>query len=139
MNPTVMTSLWTLLDTDSTLLALLAGRVFLGWKTDEMDIPCATIAENNESSTPRVCYGANYHRDSSPTVQIDIWIERTRETAPNSVEDVEAIVTRIDWLLFRTGVTNTRGWRRVSSSGPTPEGNLFHKALRYEFQYSVTD
>jgi hypothetical protein len=139
MNLTVLAALWTLLDTDATLLALLGGHVFLGWKADPRDIPCATITENNESSTPRPCYGAHHHRDSSPIVQIDIWVNRLGDVAPCTVEDVEAIVDRIDVLLFRTGVTNTRGWRRVSSSGPTPEEDVLHKALRYEFAYSVSD
>jgi hypothetical protein len=139
MNPTVMAGLWTLLDTDGTLLALINGRVFLGWKTSAMAIPCVTISENNEASTPRPTYATSKHRDSSPVIQIDIWIDRTDETAPNTIEDVEAIVERIDTLLFGTGVANTHSWRRVSSSGPTPEDNYFHKALRYEFGYSVTD
>jgi len=140
MMPTILAALRKALNDDSALGTLLGGkRVYLGWLTEKMTIPCVTITENSERSTPRPCHASGRHRDNSSVVQIDIWIDRTDDEPPSTVEDVETIVSRIDELLFVTGVTNTRGWSRVSSSGPHQEDDLLHKALRYEFAYSVKD
>jgi len=136
----ILAALRTLLHDDSTLQGLLGGAyVYLGWKTNKMHVPCVTIVENNESSFRRTCYDQFKTRDNAPTIQIDIWVDENSETAPNAPEDIEPIANRIDVLLFRTGVTNTRAWGRVSSSGPYPEENLFHKALRYRFEFSIID
>jgi len=140
MMPTVLSSVRSLLNNDATLIEYLGiNRVFLGWLTESMQIPCITISENNETSNQRPCYLIFKHRDNSPLVQIDLWVDRKGDGFPCTIEDVETIVSRVDALLFGTGVTNTRSWRRVSSSGPTEADNLFHKALRYEFAYSVSD
>jgi hypothetical protein len=140
MMPEILAGIRNLLNNDSTLQGYIGvNRVLLGWLTERATFPCVTVIESSEGSRPRVGYADGRRRDMSPTVQIDIWVDKTGDEFPCTVEDVETIVARIDELLFGTGVTNTRGWSRVSSSGPIPDGNLYHKTLRYGFAYSVQD
>jgi len=95
-------------------------------------VPSVTIDENNERSKPRVGYTTHRTRDLSPTIQVDVWV-------PSSGEDLDRIAYRVDELLL-PGVTGTRAWERISSSDQYDEDlKAYHKALRYSFEYSVTD
>jgi hypothetical protein len=136
---TVKAAIRTALNNDATLVGLIgASRVWLGWKTERRVCPCVTIISGSEGSTARPGYNSSGHRDMSPSVQIDVWITRG-EDFPCTDEDCELIAQAIDTLLFKTGVANTHGWARVSTSGPVPDDNMLHMGLRYVFAYSVTD
>ena len=143
MIATVLAAVISKMSTDATLIGYLGGAfVYPGWLTENMTIPCVTAIENNESSTPRVGYAVYKNRDNAPMLQIDIWISRDDEDGPNTIEDIEQIVNRIDVLFIGDNVANTRSWRRVSSSGPSKDPDdqrLIHKSLRYGFEYKVTD
>lgn len=140
MMPTVLSALRDALGHDATMMTYLGGDyVKVGWVSETTRIPCVTIIENTSRSVSRPTHALNKHRDNHSTIQIDIWIDKTHEGFPCTNADIETIVSRIDELLFVTGVANTRSWTRVSSSGAMQEENIFHKALRYDFSYSVQD
>lgn len=137
--PTIKAAIRTALKDDAGIIALIgANAVWVGWKTERRVCPCVTIIGNSEGSTARPGYNASGHRDNSPSVQIDVWINRG-EDFPGTDEDCELIAAAIDTVLFHVGVPNTSGWARVSTSGPMPDENMLHMALRYVFSYSVTD
>jgi len=143
----ILLDIRTLLDGDTILQgpAMLgaAGHVFPGWRTDDMVLPCLTITENSESSVRRPTYGTSRHRDNSPTIQIDFWTSVDDSNAPTTDVEVDLICDRIDELLFKPGnVANTRSWRRSTTSPLSPDPDApreLHKALRYSFEYGVTD
>jgi hypothetical protein len=146
MNATVLSSIYTLLHDDSALQGLLGAgveRVFTGWRTDDMVVPCLTLTENTEGSDLRVGYGISRHRDATPTIQLDYWTSLDSEGAPTTEVEVGPICDRIDELLFKPGnVANTRSWRRSSTSPLSPDPDQphdLHKALRYSFAYGATD
>lgn len=126
---------------DATLTALGFGpaHVILGWISKSVPLPAISIIESGESVQPRVGYNTGLKRDHSSAVQIDIWVDKEADVSPCSTEDVDAVASQIDVVLFRTGVTSTKGWRRDSSSGPAPEGSVYHKSLRYSFGYTAKD
>ena len=119
-----------------------ASRIKMGWVNKDTVYPCITVNENNEPSQPRAGYFASKVRDNSPTIQVDIWLSSEHETFPYTNDDCKAIATIVDVLLIGTGLTNTRGWKRVSSSGPSPDpsdNRVIHMARRYAFDYTITD
>jgi len=146
VNADVLEALRNLLNNDTILKGAdyLGGvdHVWIGWRTEAMELPCVTVTENNETSKPRTGYKFSGNRDSSPTIQIDIWVNTLTETGPNDPSGVERIATRIDQLLFGTETEDTSGWTRVSSSPPMPDPDApreLHKALRYGLTYEEKD
>jgi len=113
--------------------------------TAPAQIPAVTVMENNEKSIPRVGYIAGPKtRDNSPTVQIDVWVSSADESFPCTGEDADMIAERIDQLLLDASspVTDTRAgtWQKTSSSQQHDEDTrIWHNALRYTFEYSLTD
>lgn len=121
------------LKNDATLQGYLGGAyVYRRHPAQAPKVPSITLDENTEKSKPRVGYITHKTRDLAPTLQVDVWVA-------SSGEDLDRVAYRVDELLL-PGVTGTRAWERISSSDQYDEDlKAFHKALRYSFEYSVTD
>ena len=128
---------------DSALVTRLGeARVFRRQADQPAQAPSITLAENTESSTPRVGYRVTRVRDNSSVLQVDVWVSGDDESAPNSGEDADLIAERVDEVLLDAAspVAGTGQWSRTSSSQQFEEGTrVWHNALRYSFQYSIRD
>jgi len=105
-------------------------------------IPSVTLMQNNEKSDQRVGYNASKHRDSTPTIQIDVWVSSNDETFPCTGEDADLIANRIDEVILNpsTPITGTYGWSKdTESQQHDNEVNIWHNALRYSFSYNAQD
>lgn len=142
MNPTVFAAVLDLLRDNTDLQALLGGPyVYRSHGVTPAHIPSITLLENNESSKLRPGYNSSRKRDSTPTLQVDIWIDTNQEDPPCTGEDADLIAETIDELLFAPdAVPGTYGWNRNSSTTQNDAdiGGI-HIARRYSFGYSVTD
>lgn len=142
MNLTIFTGVLDLLLASSSLSALLGGPyVYRSHGVTPARIPSITLLGNNESSKLRPGYNTYKHRDNSPTLQVDIWIDTNQETSPCTGEDADEIADLIDGILFAPGaITGTTGWSRTSRTTQHDEdiGGV-HIALRYSFNYALTD
>jgi hypothetical protein len=131
------------LTSDGVLTSRLGGAYVYRRQTNRVGrIPSVTLAENTESSTPRVGYRVTRKRDNSPILQVDIWVSGDDESSPNSGEDADLIAERVDELLLDASspLTGTGQWARTTSSQQFEEDTrIWHNALRYTFQYSITD
>ncbi|MDD1728680.1 MAG: hypothetical protein LUQ50_06380 [Methanospirillum sp.] len=142
MNPTVFSAVLGTLRDNADLQALLGGPyVYRAYGVTPAHIPSITLLENNESSKLRAGYNSFRNRDSSPTLQVDIWINTDKEDSPCTGEDADMIAEKIDEILFAPdAVAGTYGWTRNSRStqNDTDIGGI-HIAIRYLFGYVVTD
>lgn len=105
-------------------------------------VPSITLMQNNEKSDCRPGYNSSKHRDSTPTIQIDVWVSSNDETFPSSGEDTDIIANRIDEVILNpvTPITGTFGWSKdTESQQHDNEVNIWHNALRYSFRYSAQD
>jgi hypothetical protein len=144
MNITIQDALRNLLNDNATLQGTpyLGGtdRVIVGWINQDTVVPCITIYEADESSTLRPGYKVYKHRDNAPAIHIDTWINRNANSGPTTSRDLNVIADYAEWLIFTTGITSTRSWRRTSSNELLDNANSYlHKARTYGFEYSVTD
>lgn len=143
MKAAVFQAILTKLTSDATLVSRLGGALVYRRQTDRIGhIPSITISENTEASVPRVGYRTIRMRDNSPVLQVDIWVSGDDESSPNSGEDADLIAERVDELLLDASspVTGTQQWARTSSSQQFEDDvRVWHNALRYSFQYSITD
>ena len=133
------------LNADSTLLGYLGGAYcFRAKMTAPFRVPSVTLMENSEKSDPRCGYNAIKKRDNYPTLQVDVWVSSADEAFPCTGEDADTIANRIDAVLLdsTSAVTGTTegSWRKISSSQQyEPEERIWHNAIRYSFQYTITD
>ena len=142
MNVDVMDALRNLLNDNATLQGYLGGtdRVVIGWINADTVVPCITIWEAGESSTLRPGYNVFKHRDNATDIHIDTWINRNANSGPTTSRDLNVIADYAEWLLFTTGVTSTRSWRRTSSNELEDNSSgYFHKARTYSFENKVSD
>lgn len=105
-------------------------------------LPAITLQENNESSRPDVSYATFRTRTNDPVLQVDIWVRENREEFPSTGEDLETIANRVDAVLLDAAapVSGTRLWRKISGSQQfEADTKIWHAALRYAFQYRLTD
>jgi hypothetical protein len=137
----------TKLNGDATLQGLLGGtnRCFRARRILPEDCSCVTVKSTNESSSPRVGYAVYQKiRDQSALIQVDIWVSAQDETKPCTGEDTDEIETRIDAILL-DAVTETSGtlqgsWQKTTASQQFEDDvRIWHNAIRYGFQYSLTD
>lgn len=142
MNLTIWSNILTPLNADATILSYLGGaRVFRGWINQDTVIPCITVTENNETTTQRVGYLVNaHHRLNTVYVQFDVWVSKDTQGFPCTKDDLDTIAQYLDYFILHTGFTNTGLWEKVSTSEQFESDTaLFHKALRYKFNYKLTD
>lgn len=138
MTVTTTTAIITALKADTGLRAALGGssNVFPRHRQAAQMIPGVYVMSNAETSTRRPGYRAGPAfkiRDNAATIQCDIFDNRTAALA-------DAIADAVDVALLSANVTGTRGWRRVSRSEQfEEETRLHHIALRFSFEYSITD
>jgi hypothetical protein len=138
-----MTAIRSKLLADSGLTALIgANRVFRRAPHSTANLPCVTLQDGNESSTPQVSYAIFKKRWQDPSVQIDVWVDGDAEDFPNTGEDASTIADQIDTILLDAlnPVSITRMWKRVSSTEQWEDDErTWHIASRYEFMYTLTD
>lgn len=118
------------------------GRVFRAKSGIGISLPAVTLQENSESSMPDVSYCRFRTRTNDPVLQADIWVNGNAEESPRTGEALELIANRVDEVLLdaENPVSGTRMWRRITSSQQFEEDTKFwHAALRYSFQYRLTD
>ena len=154
MNVDVMDALRNLLNDDVTIQGYLGGtdRVVIGWINADTVVPCITLWEADESSIRRPCYNADKHRDNTPVIHIDTWINTRCGRFPQTSLDLNKIADYAEGLLFdpaqgvksASGVIpawTTRCWQRTSSNEPGPEtvSGYSHKSRSYSFEYSLQD
>lgn len=145
MISTVFAALLDRLQADATLLGYLGGAyIFRAKNVAPSQVPSITVFENTEKSNPRVGYCAFKKRDNASTVQIDIWVSSENDGFPCTGEDTDLIAERIDALLLdaTSEVSGTRAgtWVKATSSQQYEDDTaLWHNALRYSFEYVITD
>jgi hypothetical protein len=131
----VMSSIITMLKADAAIVAALGGQyIFSGHISQGSgQIPGIYLIENNETVRLRPGYASHGIRDHSPVLQADVWVR-------DNPTKMDTLISALDVAVFHTGVTNTRGWRRVSISRAfDPEKRAEHAAVRYAFEYSFQD
>ena len=129
------------LKADATLQGYLGGQfVYRAKRISASDTPCITVKDAGETSRKRTCYIVHKNRDNAATVTVDVWVNKNSESFPSTGEDADTIANRVDVVLLMTQITGTRAWEKVSSN-PFFEDDtgLFHVALRYSFEYSLTE
>ena len=95
--------------------------------------PSITIRMTSEGSKKRVGYDTFKKRDNTPMIQVDIWSKESRLETYN-------LADQIDELLVGNSVPNTRSWIKVSDSDMFEQDTrIYHKPLRYSFEYTLTD
>jgi hypothetical protein len=141
---TVMDTIYALLHEDATLITYLgAANVSIGWVNQDSVFPCVTVFGGSESSNPKFGYDFSGNRDNAPSVQIDVWIDKSHVAPlPSTSRDLSVIADYVDKLIFAAHVTGTSGWRR--NSYPEQQENsvlttLFHKTMTYQFEYKTQD
>jgi hypothetical protein len=148
MNLTITEAIITNLRADTTLTGWLGGttHIFRARKIAPADLPCVTLLVNNEASRGRVGYDHSKHRDSSPLIQLDVWVSATQGDFPQSDDDTDIIAARVDKDILLpesplTAITGTSCWNRVTESSPQFEDDteIWHDALRYAFNYTLQD
>lgn len=134
MLSSVYASIRNLLKADATILSLLGGDyVYVTHKSTVNQIPCITLIQNNENSKKRVSYDVFKVRENRAVIQIDVWSKL-------SYLEVITIANRIDELLVSNTVSDTWGWEKISDSDQfETENRIYHKSIRYEFLYKITD
>lgn len=130
---------------DATLTGYLGtNKVFRIKNLAPAQIPCITVGENSERSTPRPGYNTTKVRDNTPTIQVDIWVSSADESFPCTGEDADQIAEQVDKVLLDStspvAGTLAGSWVKASSSQQHDyETSIWHNALRFSFQYQVTD
>ena len=142
MKTTVFQGIIDAIASDATILGYLGGTYVFRGKADGLaHVPSITVRETTESSLKRVCYNAFPVRDNDVAVQVDVWVSAAGESFPYTGEHIDQIAERVDELLVgATPVSGTRAWQKVGSSQQYEDDtSIWHNALRYTFQYSITD
>ena len=143
MNTTVFQAILDNLQADTTLTGYLGGAyIFRAKAVAPSQIPSVTLQTNNEKSDKRAGYNSSKHRDASPTIQIDVWVSDQHEGMPCTGEDADIIANRIDSTILNptSQITGTYGWSKTTESQQhEDETGIWHNALRYTFQYTLTD
>ena len=118
----------------TTLTTALGGNyIYFSEIMQTNQIPSITMRINTESSYKRVGYNASKKRDNSATLQCDIWSKSSRQQTYEIADILEA-------LLMGENVTNTRCWTKTSDSDQyEADTEIYHKALRFTFDYTITD
>lgn len=130
-----MTTVIAALKADSSLTALLgsADNITMAHISQAGLFPGVTVIQNAESSKKRVGFIAVKTRDQYPIVQIDCWTKK-------SFQEAYLIADLVDILCIGDNITGTFAWQKVSDSDQfEADVHVFHKALRYSFQYVITD
>ena len=146
MIATVFQGILDKLNNDTTLQGYF-GSTFFTFRakmTAPSELPAITVMENTERSKPRVGYCTTKIRDSTPTVQVDVWVSSAEASFPCTGEDADLIAERIDAILLdaTSPVTGTKAgtWKKAGSSQQEEDDTrIIHNALRYSFEYSTTD
>jgi hypothetical protein len=147
MKGTVYQAILDKLNDDATLQGYF-GSTFFAFRAGPLTplaVPSITLQENTEKSKPRVGYTTTAKtRDNSPTIQVDIWVSSGDESFPCTGEDTDLIAERIDELFLdaTSEVTGTKAgtWEKMGSSQQhESDERIWHNALRYSFEYSITD
>ena len=135
MSKLVMKAVIDALKADSTLVALLgsANNITMAHISQTGAFPGVTVMQNTESSKKRVGYNAVKTRDQYPTIQIDCWTKK-------SFQEAYQIADLVDIRCVGDNISGTLAWEKVSDSDQFEEDvHVWHKALRYSFQYAITD
>lgn len=135
MSTLVMTAVLDALKADSALVTFLgsADNVISSHISQASIFPAVSVFQNTESAKKRVGYNAVKTRDQYPIYQIDV---ASTETKQETFE----IADLVDILCVGDNITGTMAWQKVSDSDQfEADVHVFHKALRYSFQYSITD
>lgn len=130
-----MTAVLAALKADSSLITLLgsANNITMAHISQTNAFPSVTVIQNTESAKKRVGYIAVKTRDQYPIVQIDCWTKK-------SFQEAYQIADLIDILCVGDNIVGTLAWQKVSDSDQfEADVHVFHKALRYSFQYVITD
>jgi hypothetical protein len=119
---------------DDTLTTILGGEyIYMSEIMQTMQIPSVTLRLTSESSKNRVGYATYKKRDNRAIIQCDIWSKKSRQ-------ETYEIADQIDVNLMSWSVTGTRCWSKVSDSDMYEEDTkIYHKAIRFEFEYVITD
>lgn len=145
MTVAILASIINSLSADATILSYLGGDyVFRAKTTAPEQIPSITVKINNERSTPRPGYITTKKRDNYPTAQVDIWVSDAGDSFPHSGDDIDTIEGRIDEILLDASAppagTLAGTWEKESSTQDhEDETGIWHNALRYTFQYALSD
>ena len=136
MSKLVMTAVIAALKADSSLVTLLgsASNITMAHISQTGAFPGVTVIQNTESSKKRVGYNTVHTRDQYPTLQIDCWTKK-------SMQEAYQIADLVDIVCVSDSIGNTTlAWTKVSDSDQFEEDvHVYHKALRYSFQYAITD
>ena len=135
MSKLVMTTVLAALKADSSLVTLLgsASNITMSHISQTNAFPGVTVIQNTESSKKRVGYAAVKTRDQYPTLQVDCWTKK-------SMQEAYQIADLIDILCVGDNISGTLAWQKVSDSDQfEADVHVYHKALRYSFQYVITD
>jgi len=120
----------------SALTSLLgsADNIVTGHISQENAFPCVTLIQNNEPTKKRTGYIAYQKvRDQYPILQIDCWSKK-------SEQETYEIADLLDIHLIGDNVSGTRSWEKVTDSDQFEKDvHIFHKALRYSYEYTITD
>lgn len=135
MSKLVMKAVIDALKGDSSLTTLLgsANNITMTHISQTGSFPGVTVIQNTESAKKRVGYNAVKTRDQYPTIQIDCWTKK-------SLQEAYQIADLVDILCVGDNISGTRCWQKVSDSDQFEEDvHVFHKALRYSYEYTITD
>lgn len=135
------------LGADAVLVAMLrndSSRIFRFSRIAPAKIPSVTVHETGERDDPFPGGEASWsvpHAivwESTPSVQIDVWVSWADDSPPNLPEDADAIAHRVKVVLMnpRNYVTDTHGWERVGG-GQVPDisTQIWHNSLHFIFRY----
>lgn len=135
MSTSVMTAVLDALKADSSLVLFLGStaNIITSHISQAKIFPAVSVFQNTESSKKRVGYKAVKTRDQYSIYQVDVASTKT-------MQETFEIADLIDILCVGDNIAGTLAWQKVSDSDQFEEDvHVFHKALRYSFQYVITD
>lgn len=119
---------------DSIITTLLGGNyIYFSEIMQAAQFPSITLRLSSESSKNRVGYATYKKRDNYATIQCDIWSKKSRQ-------QTYEIADALDENFMAWSVSSTRCWSKISDSDMYEDDTrINHKAMRYSFEYVVTD
>jgi len=134
MTKTIIKAVRDTLVGDGDLTTALGGNyIYMSEIMQAKQFPSITLRLNSEGSKNRVGYMSSKKRDNNPILQCDIWSKSSRQKT-YEIADI------LDEILMSWAVTNTRCWIKVSDGDMyESDTGIFHKPIRYSFEYTITD
>ena len=134
MTKTIIKAVRDTLVADGTLTTLLGGNyIFMAEIMQAARFPSITFRLTSESSKSLVGYTTYKKRDNYATIQCDIWSKKSRQ-------ETYEIADQVDVNFMAWSVPNTRCWSKISDGDMYEEDTkIYHKPMRYSFEYVVTD